>query len=566
LPAEKIKILMLKSLEVRNYVLIDSLEIDFPAGLVIITGQTGAGKSILLGALSLALGSKADPSMVGESGDSCVVEALFKSGDDPELKAVLSENDLDWNGGELRIRRVLNRSGRSRSFVNDEPVQVGVLQSLADRLIDIHSQHQTRLLTDRQFQLSLLDRFALAAPLAESCGESYRRLTGLKSKLSDLEDKLRSLSDAKDFNEDQLRRLEDAHLRDGEMEELEAEQKKLANAEEIKGVLHEAEQALDPDIDGSDGGMSVGTALREVSRLLSKVSAYIPQASELSERAESSRLEIDDILEEIRKEEENVEVSPERLQAVEDRMSTLYGLMKKHDVKDIAGLIAIRDSLSGSIEDTASLEEERTSLTKEIAAEEKHFAGICSELHSKRAEAAPKFSAEVEKLIRSLELEKAIFKAVVSPALAGPDGADSVRYLFSSTGKNPVDVAKCASGGEMSRIMLCLKAMMARFRNMPSLVFDEIDTGVSGSAADKMGSMICSMGKDMQIFAITHLPQVAAKGDAHYLVSKTTDVFGKDVTSIRKISGMERVEEIARMLSGSTVTPQAIANAKSLLS
>ena len=560
--AEKRINLMLSSLEVRNYVLIDSLEIDFPAGLVIITGQTGAGKSILLGALSLVLGAKAEPSMVGESGDTCVVEALFRIAKDSELEERMEAADLDWNGGEIRIRRVLNRTGRSRSFVNDEPVALPVIQSLSDRLIDIHSQHQTRLLSDKQFQLDMLDNYALCNELKSSCRSSYRRLAALRSDLSSVNDKLDKLAREKDFNEDQLRTLEEASLREGEAEELEAEQKRLSNAEEIKENLDEAAKALDP----GEEGQSVGSLLKEVSRLLSKVSSFIPQAGKLSERTESARLEVEDILDEIQREEEAVEVSPGRLQEVDDRLSLLYGLMRKHDVGDVSSLIAVRDSLSGSLHDTSKLEERRDTLKKEIAAEEKEYEDICKRLHDARAEKALPFAAAIEASIRSLELEKAVFQVDLSLADPGPDGTDSVQFLFSSTGKNPQDVAKCASGGEMSRIMLCLKAMMAKYANMPSLVFDEIDTGVSGSAADKMGAMICSMGRDMQVFAITHLPQVAAKGKAHYLVSKNQDVFGKDTTSIKKISGTERVTEIARMLSGSTITPAAIANAKSLLS
>ena len=561
---------MLKALHIKNYVLIDSLDIEFPAGLVIITGQTGAGKSILLGALSLVMGSRADSSVIGAAGDNCVVEAEFEVNDeDGSLRQYLDENEIDFDPidgkGQLTIRRILNSNGRSRSFVNDSPAPLKVLSMLSSRLIDIHSQHETMLLRDKQFQMSMLDHFAGDSGLLQSCRTRWERLTGLKNDLDEVNANLSRTNAEKDYNQAQFERLYSAHLKDGELEELETEQKQLANAEEIKSSLYQVENYFSPSgDDAQDDRMSIDSMLKESSRILDKLSSYIPSASALSERIESARLELDDVLSEVSDLESGTEISDERLQEVEERLSLLYDLLKKYSCTQVSELIELRDRLSESLADTSVLEARKSALEKEIREAEKDLADACSDLHDARAKAVPGFSENICNSIRSLELDRAVFDVVLEPGKPGPDGSDTILFRFSSTGKSPVDVAKCASGGEMSRIMLCLKAMMARYTNMPSMIFDEIDTGVSGSVADKMGSMICSMGDYMQVFAITHLPQVAAKGDAHYIVTKEFDG-DRAISSIRKISGEDRVMEVARILSGSRVTPEAIANAKSLL-
>ncbi len=561
---------MLKALHIKNYVLIDSLDIEFPAGLVIITGQTGAGKSILLGALSLVMGSRADSSVIGAAGDNCVVEAEFEVNDeDGSLRQYLDENEIDFDPvdgkGQLTIRRILNSNGRSRSFVNDSPAPLKVLSMLSSRLIDIHSQHETMLLRDKQFQMSMLDHFAVDSGLLQSCRTRWERLTGLKNDLDEVNANLSRTNAEKDYNQAQFERLDSAHLKDGELEELETEQKQLANAEEIKSSLYQVENYFSPSgDDAQDDRMSIDSMLKESSRILDKLSSYIPSVSALSERIESARLELDDVLSEVSDLEAGTEISDERLQEVEERLSLLYDLLKKYSCTQVSELIELRDRLSESLADTSVLEARKSALEKEIREAEKDLAAACSDLHDARVKAVPDFSENICNSIRSLELDRAVFDVVLEPGKPGPDGSDTILFRFSSTGKSPVDVAKCASGGEMSRIMLCLKAMMARYTNMPSMIFDEIDTGVSGSVADKMGSMICSMGDYMQVFAITHLPQVAAKGDAHYIVTKEFDG-DRAISSIRKISGEDRVMEVARILSGSRVTPEAIANAKSLL-
>ena len=558
---------MLTRLSISNYVLIDSLEITFPEGLIIITGQTGAGKSILLGALSLLTGAKADASQISEGAESCVVEAEFTlPPDDEKLRGLLEANEVEWNGGNLIIRRVIHKSGRSRSFVNDSPVPLNLLSELAASLVDIHSQHKSLILTDKHFQLSALDLYAEDGETLAGCRAAFAKLRSLNAELEEAKKRFEELSQSRHYNEAQLSQLEAAKLRDGEMEELEQEQKALANAEEIKENLCAAEGALSPQNDtGEIPGVS--EALRESARRLQKIASYITAAQSLADRLESSRIELDDIISEISELNSGIDVSAERLQTVEDRMSQLYELMKKHGCRNIAELIEVRDRYSEDLVDSSALEEKISELEKSAGEAQKQYDAVSQKLSELRKAAAQPFSAAVEESLRFLELERACFCVEVSQAAPAADGCDGVSFLFSASGKNPVDVARCASGGELSRIMLSLKAMMAGLTQMPTMIFDEIDTGVSGSVADKMGRMICELGKKMQVFAITHLPQVAAKGDVHYLVSKTlVEENGNFRSSITPLDTQGRVMELARMLSGSDISPEAVANAKTLLS
>lgn len=551
---------MLRALHIRNYILIDSLDVDFPEGLIIITGQTGAGKSILLGALSLLMGSKADAGVISEGADSCVVEGEFDSCDD-SVHSILDENDIEWDGGHLVIRRVVHGSGRSRSFINDSPVPLGVLASIAARLVDIHSQHQSLMLADHGFQLSVLDHFAGNGALIEECGSAWTALQSIRTELGAARQRRARMEADHDYNASRYARLESASLRVGELEELEAEQRQLANAEEIKLSLNAVDELFNPQEDG--GLMGLGAMLKEASRQLSRISRYVDVTS-IVERLESTRIELDDVESELDEINSRIDVSPERLQAVEDRMSLLYDLLKKYSCSDIESLIAVRDELSEALFDSTALDDRINELEDAERTQSALVEAAAARLHESRAAASGPFSKSIEESVRHLELDRAVFRVELNPAETGPSGADAVSFLFSANGRNPVDVSKCASGGEISRIMLCLKAMMARFAEMPTMIFDEIDTGVSGSVADKMGTMICEMGKSMQVFAITHLPQVAAKGNAHFLVSKGA---GERVTStMQKLSPEERVMEIARMLSGSVITDAAVANARTLIS
>ena len=554
---------MLSRLQVRNYVLIDSLEIDFPEGLIIITGQTGAGKSILLGALSLIMGAKADVAMISEGTDNCVVEAEFDlDSSDAELQEELEDNDVEWDDGHLIVRRVVNRSGRSRAFVNDSPVSVQVLQGIASRLIDIHSQHQTLLLSDHKFQMGILDHFAGNSSLLEQCSGFWRRMIQLKSEISALDSRIAEVASEKDYYEARYRQLEAANLKVGELTELEEEQKQLANAEEIKSCLSMTEELFD----SASGDMSLDSLLKEAGKQLSKAGRFIPSVSDLAERIDSCRRELDDIISDVAAINSRTDVSQDRLEQVEDRMSLIYGLMQKFSCTDEAALVMERDRLSDMLFDSTRLEEERAQLQAELERVTAGYDEVADALTLSRTKAADSFALSIRDSIRDMELPYSVFEVQIFDAPLSSSGKNTVRFRFSATGKNPVDVAKCASGGEMSRIMLALKAMMARFANMPTMIFDEIDTGVSGSVADKMGSLICTMGQNMQVFAITHLPQVAAKGTAHYLVSKEINPQTSEaVSKIERLSDEQRVLEVARMLSGSILTDEAVANARSLL-
>jgi DNA repair protein RecN (Recombination protein N) len=510
------------------------------------------------------MGSKADASMVSEGADNCVVEAEFITSDQT-LKDVLDENEAEWEDGHLIIRRVVNRSGRSRAFVNDCPVPVAVLQDIASRLIDIHSQHQTLLLSDRSFQLGLLDHYAGNAELLEECARLWKELGRLKNEVARLDERISLLSRERDYNEAQYRQLEAAGLREGELAELEEEQKQLANAEDIKTGLSMVEELFTASASSGEV-MSIDSSLKESVKALSKVGRYVPAAAELVDRLESCRLELDDILSEVSAINSRTDMSESRLEEVESRMSLIYGLMKKHSCLDVEELIALRDRLSETLLDSTVLEERREELMKESMKVESALADVAERLHQSRNAAAGPFSDQISLSIRDMELPYAVFEVLLNETSISSTGKDAIEYRFSSTGKNAVEVARCASGGEMSRIMLALKAMMARYANMPTMIFDEIDTGVSGSVADRMGSVICEMGSYMQVFAITHLPQVAAKGSAHYLVSKEIDpVTSKAVSTITRLSDEERIMEVARMLSGSVLTEAAVENAKSLL-
>lgn len=550
---------MLSSLHISNYILIDSLDIRFPEGLVIITGQTGAGKSIILGALSLVAGARADASLISAGSETCVVEAEFEDAGE-EIRSILEDNDLEWDNGRITVRRVIHSSGRSRSFINDCPVQLSVLQDLSGHLIDIHSQHKSLLLTDRRFQLNILDLFAGNADLLSACREKWSELQALEKELAGLVSSRDKVTADRDYNEAQYRQLEAAALKPDELESLEAEQRSLANAELIKESLSTALSLFEPS-----EYPGISSSMADARKQLERISPFVPDAARLAGRLESVRLEFDDISSELSDIFMRSEMSPERLTEVEDRMSLLYSLLKKHGCRTVSDLVDLRDRLGGELFDADSLNERIAELESRISACHEEYGSICAELSGSRRNSARSFSDAIRSSLRYLELDNAVFCVSLEDAPDGPAGRDRVTFLFSSTGSAPVDVAKCASGGEISRIMLSLKAMMAKYVGMPTLIFDEIDTGVSGSVADRMGSMICSMGKDMQVFSITHLPQVAAKGDAHYVVSKELASDGRTVSSIRRISGKERVNEIARLLSGTTITDAAIANAESLL-
>ncbi|MBQ7222888.1 MAG: DNA repair protein RecN [Bacteroidales bacterium] len=534
---------MLKRLAISNYALIDALDITFPDHLVIITGETGAGKSILLGALSLLLGTRADVTAIKDRDRNCVVEAEFEN-----------------KGEELILRRVITPQGRSRIFVNDEPASMEDLKSLSAALIDIHSQNSQLLLSDDKFQLSVLDYFSENGPLLGQYSSVYNEYRKTVNALAELDAAIAEQEKNRDYIEFQYSQLKAANLSEGDLESLENEQKQLANAEDIKLNLAAAANALENDV------FSFSTQLKEAEQAVSKVAPFVEEVSSLSERLENCRIEIRDIESELEQRAERVNVSKERLDEVDAKLALIYDLLRKHGKTTDTELIALRDSLAAQLGNSLDMQNERAELAGRCQALDAECERLAGELSKRRSENCPKLSAFLQESIRNLEIPFAIFAVEMEPlAERGRFGKDSVKFMFSANGQASIkELSKCASGGEMSRIMLCIKALMARYAAMPTMIFDEIDTGVSGSVADKMGQTIVGMGEYMQVFAITHLPQVASKGLAHFLVYKEVSAEGA-TTHIKKIEGEERVREIARMLSGSELTGEAIANARVLL-
>lgn len=535
---------MLRRLAIQNYALIDSLDIEFPGGLIIITGETGAGKSIMMGALSLLLGAKADVSALKDNSRNCVVEGEF---------------DLD--GEELVLRRVISPAGRTRNFVNDEPATLASLTEIASRIVDIHAQHQHLLLADVDYQLKVLDFFAGTSALLEKYREVYLQLQQAQKELEELKAEIARSEGEREYRQFQFEKLHDAKLKDGELEELELEQSQLANSGQIRENICSAAALMQPM------GVSVVQNLKEAAHILQKSSNFVPELEQLCNRLESCRIECRDIEEELEVLQERIVVSPQRLEQVEERLSLLYSLMRKHQAGSVAELINIKEELEQQLLGADRSLEQQSALENRIAVLEVERERLAEELSEARNEKRDALEKELQQSIRELQMPHAIFEVSIKDAgKYTHQGKDSVEFLFSANGSARLgQLHKAASGGELSRIMLCIKSLMARFTGMPTMIFDEIDTGVSGSIADKMGELIGRMGERMQIFAITHLPQIASKRGTHLLVYKEFDKDNNAATKIRVLEGDERIKEVARMLSGAQLTDAALENAKELL-
>ena len=535
---------MLRRLTIQNYALIDSLDIELPGGLIIITGETGAGKSIMLGALSLLLGGKGDVSALKDSSKNCVVEGEF---------------ELD--GEELILRRVISPAGRTRNFINDEPANLGELVSIASRIIDIHAQHQHLLLTDAAYQMQVVDYFAGTRILLEKYRGVFSQLQKSEAALEELDANIARIEGEREYRQFQFDKLYQASLKEGELEELEQEQKQLANAEEIRDGIYGAVSLMQPM------GSSIVQNLKEAVHILQKSSNFVPELQELCNRLESCRIECKDIEDELETLGGSITVSPQRLEQVEERLSLLYSLMRKHSVASVEELLQIRDSLEQELLGAERSIEDRNALVERIKELEAERNSLAEELSRAREAKIKGLGKTLQDSIRDLQMPYAVFEVALEDAgKYTMQGKDAVQFLFSANGNGKLNpVQKAASGGELSRIMLCLKALMANFTGMPTMIFDEIDTGVSGSIAHKMGELIGKMGERMQIIAITHLPQIASKRGTHLLVQKEFDRHNNAATRIRRIEGDERVKEVARMLSGSELTNAALENARELL-
>lgn len=549
---------MLKRLLVENYALIDKSEIELASGFSVITGETGAGKSILLGALNLILGQRADTKSIKDPARKCVVEAVFDISN-YDLKPFFEAEDLDYEE-ECVMRREIVASGKSRSFINDTPVNVTTMKSLGDRLLDIHSQHENLLLNDSRFQLQIVDSIAKNGDCLQTYEAEYSKLNSISRRLQKLRDELAQKNANRDYAEFQLNQLVEAALVADEQELLEAEAEQLEHASEIKEALLKAVYLLD------ESEQSVNQSLKDSVSTLNSVSNYLGGLNDLSERLNSCLIETKDILRELEVLNNDMDVDPNRLDFVNTRLDTIYTLEKKHNVDSVAGLLELQASYEQQLQDLEFGSEEIEALEKELAEQTQKVLALAQELSKARKACAPQIETELSDLLHELGMPNARlsldFKALEK---CGPTGLDVVTFLFSANkdrGMQPITAI--ASGGEISRVMLSLKYVLSKSAALPAIIFDEIDTGVSGEIAAKMGAMMQNMSAHMQVLSITHLPQIASKGAQHFKVYKK-DVESGTVSSIKQLSKEERIAEIAQMLSGANLTDAAINNAKELL-
>jgi DNA repair protein RecN (Recombination protein N) len=549
---------MLSKLSVRNYALIKELDLELGTGLTIITGETGAGKSILLGALALILGARADSSVLLDKEEKCVVEGAFDIRD-YELEEFFTSNDLDYEPVSI-LRREINPAGKSRAFVNDTPVTVNVLKDLGEKLIDIHSQHQTLMLNDNRFQISIIDSFTGNSAIRNDYRLSYLNYRKLLKQYDELRERADRNKADLEYYRFQYAQLEEAKLRNGEQEELEKEQELLDHAEEIKSILSSSSRIFSGD------EISVVSMLREIRTNLGRIGKLLPSGESLVARLESAYIEIDDLAAEIDRLTGNIEFDPDRLKTIGNRLDTLYSLIQKHRVKDCAELISRMTEIGNIIGSIVTGDERLAGLEKELGTEKSKLTSLASEISGSRRKALKEIELRVEGLLKQLGMPNARFRIVLSPTKDfTPSGTDAADFLFSANRQvEPESLSKTASGGELSRVMLSLKSLLSQNNNLPTIIFDEIDSGVSGEVADKVGQILSGMGRYMQVVNITHLPQVAARGKRHFHVYKV-DAGDSTITSIKLLSQKERLLEVARLLSGSEVTETAIRNAGELL-
>ncbi len=549
---------MLKHLSIQNYALIEKLEIDFDAGYSVITGETGAGKSILLGALSLILGNRADTGILKNKEKKCTVEAEFDI-QRYSLKVFFDENDIDYDEITV-IRREIMPGGRSRAFVNDTPVTLNVLKDLSLRLTDIHSQHQNLNLNDNRFQMNVLDAFAKLIPTLISYKEKFASYIKTKKELAELIERAQKEKSDFDFLQFQFDELEAAQLRTGEQSEIENELKQLNHAEEIIENITTAFSVL------SDEENGVLNNLRDAISSLKNIQKFSDKVKILNERLESSKIEIEDISSELEILNEDVEHNPERAEFLKERIDTLYALQNKHKVESVEELLKIKVRLQEELDDISSFDMQIAEKKKKSAEQETKLAKSANELSKGRREASERLENKITGILQRLGMPSAQFKIKTEQLNEFTEtGKDTVKFLFSSNKHSDIqEIANIASGGEISRLMLSIKSVIADTIALPAIIFDEIDTGVSGEIAEKIGQIMKEMSENMQVISITHLPQVAAKADFHYKVYKIEDEYDTR-TDIKKLNNEERIKELATMLSGETITDAALKNAQELL-
>lgn len=549
---------MLTSLSIKNYALIDSLHVDFNDGLSIITGETGAGKSILLGGLSLILGKRADLSSLKDASKKCIIEAVFNISN-YNLKSLFEAEDFDYENQTI-IRREILPSGKSRAFVNDSPVNLASLQLLGERLIDIHSQHQTLQLTSNEFQFQVIDALAKNEEAIQEYKVELKAYKTLQKELRELLDFQAEAIKEHDYNSFLLNELVETNLVAGELESLEREYETLNNVEGIKENLAEGYQLL------SDEQIGVISSLSALKHVFQKLSSFSTKYEELYNRVNGSLIEMDDLYSEVHNLQENLEVDPKRLEEVDSKLKMLYNLMQKHMASNISELITIRNQLEDKVSVTENLDANIQKKQDKILSKEKTLNTVSKGIHKKRLQVIPKLKSQLETILVSLGMPNAQFKIdVITNNTFYSNGKDALSFLFSANkGGSFNELKKAASGGELSRIMLAIKSILGKYIQLPTIMFDEIDTGVSGEISNKMGDIMLQMSKTMQVFSITHLPQIAAKGHAHFKVYKE-DVDNITQTNLIQLNHDERIEEIAQMLGGKEMSTSAIAHAKELL-
>jgi DNA repair protein RecN (Recombination protein N) len=549
---------MLIKLFVQNYALIKELDFELGSGLTIITGETGAGKSILLGALSLILGNRADTTVLLDKNEKCIVEGTFRI-EEYDLNEFFISNELDYES-VTTLRREINPAGKSRAFINDTPVTVNLLKELGEKLIDIHSQHQTLMLRDNVFQLNVIDSFAGTYKLLDDYRSAYGNYRKLKKEYGGVKEKAERNKADLEYYQFQFNQLEAARLIPGEQAELESEQELLGHAEEINLALSRSSNLFSTD------GMSILSMLREVKLNVGKIGAFLPEGESLLSRTESSLIELDDLAGEIEKLAATIEADPHRLALVNDRLDLIYALIQKHRVNDLEALINKKEEIKDLIHTIVSSDERLSELEALLLKEANSLRIISEDISEKRRNVLSEIELKITGILKILGMPNAKFRITLSKLNDFTStGVDQADFLFSANKQiAPENLAKIASGGELSRVMLSLKSLLTKNINLPTIIFDEIDAGVSGEVADKVGQILAGMGKYMQVINITHLPQVASQGNKHYHVYKD-DTDDSTFTRVRLLTFDERILEVARLLSGSEVTETAMKNARELL-
>jgi DNA repair protein RecN (Recombination protein N) len=549
---------MLRNLHIENYALIDRLDLSFDVGFSVLTGETGAGKSILLGALSLILGQRADNRVIQEGADKCVTEATFQIAA-YGLQPFFEENDLEFDAETCLIRRELFSNGKSRAFVNDSPVSLNILKELSGRLIDIHSQHQNLLLGSDAFQRDIIDAVACSSVMLSQYKEAFSRYKELQTGLKKLEDKALKAKEEEDYLRFQLEQLLGAALEEGEQEALETEWEILTHSEEIKLGLGKIFTLLDDEEHGVNTSLKI--ALNQSDHLLN----VFPKLQEAGERIRTSYLDLKDLSREMEVLLHDVEVNPARMEQISQRLNLLFTLQQKHRVKTNTELIALRDEFAEKLSFIESFDSTISDLKKQLIENETVVRELADRLTAKRRSVLPTIEKRLVGQLIHLGIPKAVLQIECNPKTMDGDGQDHIGFLFSANAQtSPQPIERIASGGEISRIMLCIKSLIAEFTSLPTLLFDEIDTGVSGEIAHKMGEIMKSIAEKRQVLCITHLPQIAVKGRNHFKVLKT-ELNGKTLTKVNALNPEERLTEIALMLSGANLTDAAIRNARQLM-